>query len=188
MIKQLLQALVAKATSSKPEEIKIEKPPKAEFGDYAVFTGENAAEVAGSIKSQITNHKQIEKVEIKGKYINFFLSHEFLQSELERISVGAWDLMLDAYRGRTVMVEYTDPNPFKLFHIGHLMPNTIGEAIARLHEAVGAKVIRANYQGDVGMHVAKALWALEKSKTQMPNDKLGEAYVEGSLAYDEDQE
>ena len=63
------------------------------------------------------------------------------------------------------MVEYTQPNPFKPFHIGHLMSNSIGKSISRLVEYSGAKIIRANYQGDIGLHVAKAIYGLlEKGK------------------------
>ena len=78
------------------------------------------------------------------------------------------------------MVEYTDPNPFKEFHIGHLMSNAIGESIARLFEYSGATVVRANYQGDVGLHVAKGIWG----KMQKPSAHWGEAYVYGSEQYD----
>src|SRR3990172_1950594 len=65
-----------------------------------------------------------------------------------------------------VMVEFTDPNPFKEFHIGHLYSNAVGEALSRLHEAVGHDVRRAIYQGDVGMHVAKSIYGMmEKVKS-----------------------
>jgi arginyl-tRNA synthetase len=59
-----------------------------------------------------------------------------------------------------VVVEFTDPNPFKEFHVGHLYSNTVGESLARLLEFQGQKVRRVNYQGDVGMHVAKSLYGL----------------------------
>ena len=44
------------------------------------------------------------------------------------------------------MVEYTDPNPFKPFHIGHLMTNAIG-VNGENPRTLGATVSRANYQG-----------------------------------------
>ena len=85
-----------------------------------------------------------------------------------------------------VMVEYTDPNPFKEFHIGHLMSNAIGESIARLLEQSGAEVIRANYQGDVGPHVAKALFVLLEQQVENPTiAQISLAYVEGSKRYEE---
>lgn len=74
--------------------------------------------------------------------------------------VGHTDPSLGSMHGKKVVVEFTDPNPFKEFHIGHLYSNTIGEALSRLIESTGAQVRRVNYQGDVGLHVAKALYGL----------------------------
>ncbi|RME30083.1 arginine--tRNA ligase [Candidatus Parcubacteria bacterium] len=94
-----------------------------------------------------------------------------------------------ARANQRVVVEYTQPNPFKAFHIGHLMSNTIGEAISRLVAAQGARVVRANYQGDIGPHVAKAIWALWRFPQEYdPSDaeSLGEAYARGVRAYEED--
>lgn len=87
------------------------------------------------------------------------------------------------------MVEYTDPNPFKEFHIGHLMTNTIGESLARIHEAHAARTsLRVNYQGDVGLHVAKSVWGMMQMD-EMPGEDapvkeraafLGRAYARGA--------
>jgi len=55
-----------------------------------------------------------------------------------------------------VIVEYSDPNPFKPLHAGHLYTTLVGDTIARLVERAGAKTVRINYGGDVGLHVAKA--------------------------------
>ncbi|MES2994443.1 MAG: arginine--tRNA ligase [Patescibacteria group bacterium] len=102
---------------------------------------------------------------------------------------GVWG-MGDANAGKRVMVEYTDPNPFKEMHIGHLMSNVIGESIARLVEFSGATTMRANYEGDVGPHVAKAIWGLQKKGITEPAtaEELGHAYAQGSRAYDESPE
>ncbi|MBU1728042.1 arginine--tRNA ligase, partial [Patescibacteria group bacterium] len=93
-------------------------------------------------------------------------------------------------KGEKVIVEYTDPNPFKEFHIGHLMSNTIGEAISRVIEASGAEVKRACYQGDVGLHIAKAIWWMQKQDSK-PEDiatpVLAVAYKWGDQAYRESE-
>lgn len=91
-------------------------------------------------------------------------------------------------KGKKIMVEYTDPNPFKIFHIGHLMANTIGESISRIIEFSGAEVIRACYQGDVGLHVAKTIWAiLQDGKFQSNVKYLGDMYVIGNEKYETDE-
>lgn len=93
-------------------------------------------------------------------------------------------------KDQRVMVEYTDPNPFKEMHIGHLMSNAIGESIARLIKNTGAQTVHANYQGDVGPHVAKALWGLQKAGITEPSTakELSEAYVAGNRAYEDNLE
>jgi len=137
-----------------------------------------------------------EKVEAAAPgFINFWLSKKTLQDEFQKIAREEDYGTNGRMKGETVMIEFTDPNPFKLFHIGHLMSNTIGESLARLHEAAGAKVIRANYEGDVGLHVAKAVWGMEHAGQEMPDERasllgkvefLGVAYAFGSAAYERD--
>ena len=99
-------------------------------------------------------------------------------------------------KGKKIMVEFTDPNPFKEFHIGHLYTNIVGEAISRLLSANSAVVKRANYQGDVGMHVAKAIYGLQNLKIKVEDleekslkekiKTLGEAYAFGAKVYEDD--
>lgn len=153
----------------------VERPRALAHGDYAT----NAALVA-KVDAQALADKLsidgVEKVEVVGKFINFFLTREALIPQPQEVP--------QLYAGKTVLVEYTDPNPFKEFHIGHLMSNAIGESIARLFEAAGARVERANYQGDVGLHVAKAIWG----KQQKPDASWGEAYVFGNNEYESHKE
>ena len=149
----------------------VERPRALSHGDYST----NAALVAKVDPTALADKLKIEgveRVEVAGKFINFYLSREELIPKEQKIP--------QLYAGKKIMVEYTDPNPFKEFHIGHLMSNAIGEAIARLLEVSGAKVIRANYQGDVGPHVAKALWG----KMQKPERSWGEAYTYGTQEYE----
>ena len=95
-----------------------------------------------------------------------------------------------------MLFEYTDPNPFKQFHIGHLMSNAIGESLSRLAEFQGANVTRISYGGDVGLHVAKTMWGILQNKDTFPKDSdsislktkyLGDAYVLGSNAYEDNE-
>ncbi|PCI21284.1 arginine--tRNA ligase [Candidatus Wolfebacteria bacterium] len=184
----------------------LEHPTELSHGDYAT----NAAlmyakelkmkpqDLAEAIKKHIEDHQpeEVKDIAIAAPgFINFSLTNKFLNSTIETIldkedSYGASDTL----KGKKVMVEYTQPNPFKQFHIGHLMSNTIGESISRIIEFSGADVKRANYQGDVGQHVAKAVWAMLNSKSTLPKDSddlsikskyLGAAYVLGAASYKE---
>ena len=129
------------------------------------------------------------KIEVAGPgFINFYLSRDFFVDSIKKIikqgeGWGKNELLKD----KKMMVEYTDPNPFKPFHIGHLMTNAIGESLARIMEFSSAKVVRANYQGDVGPHVAKAIWGIINSGESIDEKDaiwIGECYAKGSDAYD----
>ena len=121
-------------------------------------------------------------------FVNFWLKPEIFQDSLKEILKLKDDYgKNNNLRGNKIMIEFTDPNPFKEFHIGHLMSNSIGEAISRILEWNGAKVKRACYQGDVGLHVAKAVWGLLQKKTKKLSIKeLADAYAFGAKAYEAD--
>ena len=177
----------------------VERPGDLAHGDYATNAamaaakqlGKNPREVAdvliGALEGKIEG---VQKVEVAGPgFINFRLSREAILKEVKKAATEEGWGQNHLYKNKTVMVEYTDPNPFKEFHIGHLMSNAIGEAIARVLENAGAKVIRANYQGDVGPHVAKAIFGLIELGFKKPTSKeLGEAYVLGAARYEESVE
>lgn len=126
-------------------------------------------------------------------FINFKIADSFFINKIVEISKDKKALenfgKIKIDSGKKIMVEYTDPNPFKVFHIGHLMANTIGESLSRLIEFSGAEVIRACYQGDVGLHVAKTIWAIKKDGNYKDDiSYLGAMYVLGSSEYDTNEQ
>ncbi len=141
------------------------------------------------------------KVEVAGPgFINFTFTDNFL---LENLKIDLEKVKKDIkeeseYFNKLVLVEYTDPNPFKVFHIGHLMTNIIGEFVANAYEVEGADVKRVNYQGDVGRHIAINIYAILKSENrkyfeELKNSKqslkekvtwLGQMYAEGFADFD----
>ena len=92
-------------------------------------------------------------------FINFWLSNQEVEKQLAYILSGK-GLISDEKARKEIIFEFGDPNPFKEPHIGHLRIFAVGEAVCRMLEADGNYVIRANYQGDVGLHVAKALYGI----------------------------
>jgi arginyl-tRNA synthetase len=182
----------------------LEHPENLENGDYstnvalAIAKGveRNPKELAEKIVVEINRlnvDKNMEKVEVAGNgFINFYLSRKFFGKSVEEILNKAENFgKNNLLQGKKIMVEYTDPNPFKPFHIGHLMTNAIGESIARILEHSGADVARANYQGDVGLHVAKAIWGLlqrglpeEHFSNKAKAKYIGECYSFGSGEYE----
>jgi arginyl-tRNA synthetase len=198
-IKQALSAALAKAdVSIAPQDIPLEHPSELAHGDYASGIALSQAKAAGmnpralaeKIVSELGEISGVAKTEIAGPgFINFHLAPSALADSVKMaIETDMWGAgSLNA--GKKIMVEYTDPNPFKEFHIGHLVPNALGESLARLLQFSGAEVKRANWQGDVGVHVAKSLFILlEKDITDPTIADLSAAYPEGSSRYDEDPE
>src|SRR3989344_2634089 len=192
-IQEALHKALVHCGVSNPEPV-LEFPAELEHGDFATNValayskqlGGNPRSLAEEIVTAMGTIVGVSKIEIAGPgFINFHLAQEYFDASIKNIlnDVEQWGRG-DAYKGQEVMVEYTDPNPFKAFHIGHLMSNTIGEALARLIENAGAKVVRANYQGDVGVHVACAIWGMKKLGINPRSaDEFGRAYAEGATAY-----
>ena len=71
-----------------------------------------------------------------------------------------------AKSGQTWVVDYSSPNTAKQMHVGHLRSAVIGEAICRLLEFNGAKVVRDNHVGDWGTQFGKLIWAFKQARTK----------------------
>ena len=119
----------------------------------------------------------------KPGFINFKLSNEVLKTNIQNIEITS-----DIFKNQTVICEFSDPNPFKVLHVGHLYTSVVGDAISRLFEYAGAKVIRANFGGDVGLHVAKTMYILkQKNPTELTIEDVARCYVEGTAVYEDDE-
>lgn len=179
----------------------VERPTEAAHGDYATNAAmaaakalkKNAKELAEELAKEIKNTLgEAERVEVAGPgFINITLTAGAIELAVSEAAAQGdeWGKG-GAKKGKRVLIEYSNPNSFKEMHVGHLMSTIIGEAASRLIEAEGAKVARDTFGGDVGPHVAKALWALRKKGVTEPTSpkEIGEAYVEGSAAYESDSQ
>ncbi|HVQ43526.1 MAG TPA: arginine--tRNA ligase [Candidatus Saccharimonadia bacterium] len=180
-------------------------PGDSRFGDYAtnaamVFAAqlgrpprEVAAELAEALQAAIDD---IETAEVAGPgFINVTLSGRAMTQAAQ----AALGYRPELYRGQKVVAEYSDPNPFKPLHAGHLYTTLVGDTVARLLELAGADVVRVTYGGDVGLHVARAMWAIirflngenPEAMAKVPAGErpqwLGQRYVEGTSAYEDDE-
>lgn len=176
--------------------------PEAQFGDLATNValqlagrvGKKPQEVANQLADAVRELDDVLEASIAGPgFLNIKLTDQAL--------ARAWSLEPEQhYRHQTVVVEYSDPNPFKVLHAGHLYTSIMGDAIANLVEAAGGDVHRVNFGGDVGLHVGKSMWAIVRELGGEYPDKLAEIpvderapwmaarYVEGSNAYEDDAE
>lgn len=168
----------------------IEIPKDTTHGDYAFpcFTlsktlKKSPMHIAKEFVTKISK-KGFERVEAIGPYINFFLdSKKVAQDLLDKIMKEKKRYGSNSSgKGKTFMMEFSQPNTHKAFHVGHIRGTSLGESIARIREFSGYKVIRANYSGDTGMHIAKWLWAYNKfhkgEKIQNDESWFAKIYVE----------
>src|SRR3989344_4737300 len=130
----------------------LEHPENPDHGDYstnaalvaAKKTKGNPLEIAGTFRVAIlarVSLNEIERIEIAGQgFINFFLSKNYLSDNLKTIIADESYGKGGSLEEKKIIIEYTDANPFKELHIGHLMSNTIGEALSRLIGWGGAEV------------------------------------------------
>ncbi|MEI6849984.1 MAG: arginine--tRNA ligase [archaeon] len=170
----------------------IEIPPSSELGDFSFpcfalskELKKNPMEISKELANKIKSG-EFEKVEAKGPYVNFFLNKKDLAEKTlksilkEKAKYGS----SKSGKGKKVMIEFSQANTHKAFHVGHIRGTSLGESIARLMEFNSTKVIRANYQGDTGMHVAKWLWCYKKyhSNEKLKEDEswIASIYVEAS--------
>jgi arginyl-tRNA synthetase len=132
-----------------------------------------SAQLAGKQKAPIEIAKElVKKIEkaapkeffskieaVPPGFINFWISDGTIKKELAAIVKNEAFGTSHASKGKTVIVEYSQPNIAKKMHVGHLRTTVIGDALANMHEALGYKVIRWNYLGDWGTQFGKLIAA-----------------------------
>ena len=181
----------------------VEIPGDKNLGDYSTNVAlvlakklnKNPTETANLIKEKIGENKIFKKIEVAGPgFINFFISDKVFTDSLKKIDEDFGKGKES--KSKKIIIDYTDPNILKEFHIGHLMSNAVGESLSRIFEFQGADVKRVCYQSDVGLSVAKAMWGILQNKSSMPEDSapisektkfLGNAYAFGSNMYESDK-
>lgn len=177
--------------------------PDPQFGDYstnvalqlAKRVGKNPRDVAEIIVSKLGDNDGVADVSIAGPgFINIRLSDDALLAQTKKEP----EAVLAA---QIVVAEYSDPNPFKVLHAGHLYTTLVGDVMSRLLAVSGATVHRVNFGGDVGRHVAMNMWAIIRFLGGENPDRLLEVgddphqraawlsarYVEGNTAFEEDE-
>ena len=130
----------------------LEIPPKADMGDYAFPCFQLAKTlrkappiIAAEIGEKIGNVDIIDRLEVKGAYLNFFLKKEmFVNSMMENASVDNFGASSIGY-GKTICIDYSSPNVAKNFHVGHLRTTIIGNSLYKILSKLGYKVERINH-------------------------------------------
>lgn len=183
--------------------------PDGSFGDFATNVamqlakpqGKNPRELAEQLAAALRQDDMFSEITIAGPgFINLRVSDAVLSKNLQDMINNPDNYgHQDTYKDKVVITEYSDPNPFKVLHAGHLYTSIIGDAISNLIETAGGTVHRVNFGGDVGLHVGKTMWAIIKRLGGEHPEKLDDidgdqrsewmaaAYVEGTNAYEDDE-
>ena len=176
--------------------------PEEQFGDVASNVamqiakqvGKNPREVAQQLADAL--HDTYDEVSIAGPgFLNVRLSTDTVWKSSSEYDPQSFTLPKTALSGQRVVLEYSCPNWFKELHTGHLYQTIVGNALARMLEQAGATVHRTTFGGDVGQHVARAVWSILQDpggydQAKASDDPLQQAafitghYVLGSAAFE----
>ncbi|NMC59254.1 MAG: arginine--tRNA ligase, partial [Candidatus Methanofastidiosa archaeon] len=166
------------------KNVDLEVQENQSFGDYSTsvslkfnshgsgfsqkFEGLNSRQVAEKLLEMLKASKDLskicDKIEIAGPgFINFWLKKDVLVENLKQVIEDKNNYGKSLiYKGDTIEVEHTSPNPNKSMHLGHLRNNIVGMAISNLFEATGARVIRDCVDNNRGIAIAKLMWGYLK--------------------------
>ena len=178
----------------------MERPPEAALGDYAFpcfrlakALKKNPNAIAESLKTALLEDKRspwLTDIKTVGAFLNLFTNKtELAKSLIPQIlneKAFAPTLTRQHHSRKHVMIEFSQPNTHKEFHIGHARNVCLGDSLCRLYRYLGYKLVAVNYLGDEGTHVAKCLWQVlehgDGAPASEPNKAhwYGQRYVEAN--------
>ena len=186
----------------------IEVPKDTKNGDYsfpcfrlAKILRKAPQEIANQIKEKLeqngtTNSELIERVDIAGGYLNFYICSKIFTKEVleqinnEKFGVEAED---EKNKEKNIVIDYSAPNIAKPFHIGHLRSTVIGAALYNIYKYLGYNVIGINHLGDYGTQFGKLIegykrWGEEYNVDLDPINELTKIYIRINNACKEDEQ
>ncbi len=189
-------------TATLPSALEIakwmERPPETQLGDYALpcfrfvkSLKRKPDEVARDLGDLIGSKSSwIAAANASGPFLNISVNQPRLMAWLLPSAASGKIFQSMSQNQITansrVMIEYSQPNTHKEFHVGHVRNICLGSSLVNLFRHCGYPVIAANYIGDEGTHIAKCLWHIKRAGAMVPAMKkgewLGEMYVEATRA------
>jgi arginyl-tRNA synthetase len=175
-------------------EPSLERPPKAELGDYssnaamllAAPLGENPRDVAARLADQLRSQmgeETVERIEVAGPgFINFFLADGWYREAMLSLATAGDELGPPATDSpERILVEFVSANPTGPLHVGGGRHAAYGDSLVRLLEAAGHEVQREFYVNDAGGQIerfATSIAARMKGE-EPPEDGYNGDYVIG---------
>lgn len=201
--KQIIAKQILKTIDINEEELEsyIETPKDSKNGDYAFPCFRLAKElrkappaIANEIKEKIEAVEEIEKIEVAGGYLNFFINKSILTKEvLEEISKAEQYGKSEIGKEKNIVIDYSAPNIAKPFHIGHLRSTVIGGALYNIYKYLGYNVTGVNHLGDYGTQFGKLIegykmWGKEYDIEKDPINELTKIYIRINEACKNDEQ
>src|SRR3954453_5440817 len=155
------------------------------------ITNAKALEIAEAIAGRLLADGAADRVEAVNGFVNIYFDTASVAAQtIARVAAEGADYGRGTPVGERVMVEFSQPNTHKAFHVGHLRNAALGNSLCNILDSAGVDVLRANYIGDIGRHVISCLWCYRAfHRGQEPAEHkgrwLGQIYVESlqRLAY-----
>lgn len=201
--KQIIAKQISKTIDINEKELEsyIETPKDSKNGDYAFPCFRLAKElrkappaIANEIKEKIEAVEEIEKIEVAGGYLNFFINKSILAKEvLEEISKAEQYGKSEIGKEKNIVIDYSAPNIAKPFHIGHLRSTVIGGALYNIYKYLGYNVTGVNHLGDYGTQFGKLIegykmWGKEYDIEKDPINELTKIYIRINEACKNDEQ
>ena len=201
--KQIIAKQISITIDINEEELEsyIETPKDSKNGDYAFPCFRLAKElrkappaIANEIKEKIEAVEEIEKIEVAGGYLNFFINKSILAKEvLEEISKAEQYGKSEIGKEKKIVIDYSAPNIAKPFHIGHLRSTVIGGALYNIYKYLGYNVTGVNHLGDYGTQFGKLIegykmWGKEYDIEKDPINELTKIYIRINEACKNDEQ
>jgi arginyl-tRNA synthetase len=153
-----------------------------------------AAQIATQVSEALRLPSGFQRIEAVNGYLNLYFDPlEFTRRVVDAVLEAGDRFGWGETKGKRILVEFSQPNTHKAFHVGHLRNVVLGDALCNILEAAGYDVIRANYINDTGLHVIKWLWNYQKFHTgeEPGQDKtrwMGDLYAEANKRLEENPE
>lgn len=205
--KQIIAKQISKATEINEKELEtyIETPKDTKNGDYSFPCFRLAKElkkappvianeIKEKLKQELKENNEIEKIEVVGGYLNFFVNRSILAQEvLEEVSKSEEYGKTEMGKEKNIVIDYSAPNIAKPFHIGHLRSTVIGGALYNIYKYLGYNVTGVNHLGDYGTQFGKLiegykLWGEEYNIEEDPINELTKIYIRINEACKQDEQ
>lgn len=167
-LKDLLYEALNSVEGARPDLLEISVASHPRFGDFqtnialqhAKILKKNPIQIAQEIVERIPENKILESVDIqKPGFINLKIAVPALESELNSILDEGRPVLTQVPDSPSILFDYSSPNVAKTMHVAHLRSTIQGDALKRIYQSLGWRVIADNHIGDWGTQFGKLLYA-----------------------------